>query len=376
MAANLARPRRGIMKNLTLLALPAALAIVACAPTEIPLATRIANALPASDVAASAETEPVGTANADAADDPAVWHNAANPAASLIIGTDKKAGLYVYAMDGRVKASSLTGRYNNVALHTGEHGIVVIASDRSDPLNSKLALFLLDPQSGALSPLASVPSGPGEAYGVCVAPAPRISVVGAADAVVGTADTMTVYAAIKDGSVRQIQISHKHGKVEHSIGASWKLATQIEGCVVDPASGLLFIGEEDVGIWKIDVTRPDQPPVLFAAADSKALVADVEGLAIASDRSGTSYLIASSQGDNAYAVFDLASARLVGRFRINGGPIDGTSETDGIEMAVGNFGPGFEQGLFIAQDGDNGGGTQNFKLVSWASIKAALGVRF
>lgn len=344
-----------------------ALAVAGCAPKEVPLATRIANALPATDVSAARETEPVGTANADAADDPAIWRNAANPAASLIVGTDKKAGLYVYGMDGKVRGSSLTGRYNNVALYAGEHGIVVIASDRTDPVNSKLALFLLDPATGALTALASVPSGPGEAYGVCVTGAPHIAMVGAPDA-------MTVYAAIKDGSVRQIRISHKDGKVEHSLGASWKLSTQIEGCVVDPSTGTLFVGEEDVGIWKIDVARPDAAPVLFAAADGKALVADVEGLAIATNAGADSYLIASSQGDNAYAVFDTASARLVGRFRINGGALDGTFETDGIEMAVGDFGPGFEQGVFIAQDGDNGGGTQNFKLVSWAAIKAALGL--
>lgn len=347
----------------------AALALLAsgCAPKEVPLEVRIANALPAIDVPATGETVPVGTANADAADDPAIWHNAANPAASLIVGTDKKAGLYVYGMDGRVKASSLTGRYNNVALHAGDHGIVVIASDRSDLVNSKLALFLLDPATGALSPLASVPSGPGEAYGVCVAPAPRIAMVGAADA-------MTVYAAIKDGSVRQITISHKGGKVEHSMGASWKLATQIEGCVVDPANGALYVGEEDVGIWRIEVAQPGSAPVMFAPADGKALVADVEGLAIAAQPDGKRYLIASSQGDHAYSVFDLANGKLSGRFRINGGAIDGTYETDGIEVSTANFGPGYEQGVFIAQDGDNGGGTQNFKLVSWAAIKAALGL--
>ncbi|WP_202949944.1 phytase [Blastomonas sp. AAP53] len=344
-----------------------ALLASACAPSEIPLETRIANALPAVDIAASAETVPVGTANADAADDPAIWRNAANPAASLIVGTDKKAGLYVYGMDGKVRGSSLTGRYNNVTLFEGEHGIVVIASDRTDPVNSKLALFLLDPATGALSPLASVPSGAGEGYGVCVTGAPRIAMVGAADA-------MTAYAAIKDGTVRQIQISHKGGKVEHTMGASWKLATQIEGCVIDPATGTLFVGEEDVGIWKIDVANPASAPVLFASADGKALVADVEGLAIATNPGGNSYLIASSQGDNAYAVFDTATGQLRGRFRINGGAIDGTSETDGIEVAVGDYGPGFEQGVFIAQDGDNGGGTQNFKLVSWATIIAALGL--
>lgn len=353
--------RRIAVLSCSMLALLAA----GCAPKEIPLATRIANALPAVDVAAMRETEPVGTANADAADDPAIWHNPHDPAASLIVGTDKKAGLYVYGMDGKVRGSSLTGRYNNVALQAGEHGIVVIASDRTDPLNSRLALFLLDPVTAALSALASVPSGPGQAYGVCVAPAPRIAMVGAADA-------MTVYVAIKDGSVREITVSHKGGKVKHQTGASWKLATQIEGCVVDPATGLLYVGEEDVGIWQIDVARRASAPVLFAPADGKALVADVEGLAIAANAGGSSYLLASSQGDNAYAVFDTATGKLLGRFRINGGALDGTSETDGIEVAVGDFGPGFEQGVFIAQDGDNGGGTQNFKLVSWAAIKAAL----
>ena len=46
-------------------------------------------------VQATAETEPVGTTHQDAADDPAIWRNAANPAASLIVATDKKAGLHV-----------------------------------------------------------------------------------------------------------------------------------------------------------------------------------------------------------------------------------------------------------------------------------------
>ena len=38
--------------------------------------------------------------------DPAIWRNVQNPAASLIVGTDKKAGLYVYGMDGKVRGSS------------------------------------------------------------------------------------------------------------------------------------------------------------------------------------------------------------------------------------------------------------------------------
>ena len=42
-----------------------------------------------------AETEPVVTDD-DAADDPAIWINLDNTANSLIFGTDKKSGIYVY----------------------------------------------------------------------------------------------------------------------------------------------------------------------------------------------------------------------------------------------------------------------------------------
>ena len=63
-----------------------------------------------------------------------------------------------------------------------------------------------------------------------------------------------------------------------------------------------------------------------------------------------------------------------GRFRIGGGAIDGTSETDGIELALGDFGPDYPEGLFVAQDGDNAPDTQNFKYVSWAKVVTALGL--
>ncbi|PHR98144.1 MAG: 3-phytase, partial [Leeuwenhoekiella sp.] len=63
------------------------LVLAACTTgeSEVPVAVRIANATPAVNVTARGETTPVGTANADAADDPAIWRNAADPAASLIV---------------------------------------------------------------------------------------------------------------------------------------------------------------------------------------------------------------------------------------------------------------------------------------------------
>src|SRR3546814_1921207 len=66
----------------------------------------------------------------------------------------------------------------------------------------------------------------------------------------------------------------------------------------------------------------------------------------------SSDLIASSQGDNAYAVFRLPEIEYVGRFAVGAGEYGATSETDGIEAVAGSFGPAYPDGIFLAQDGD------------------------
>ena len=53
------------------------------------------------------ETTPVPHSG-DAADDPAIWVNEANPGASRIFGTDKQGGLAVYDLAGKSCSSSTT----------------------------------------------------------------------------------------------------------------------------------------------------------------------------------------------------------------------------------------------------------------------------
>ncbi|WP_303784148.1 phytase, partial [Sandarakinorhabdus limnophila] len=155
-----------------------------------------------------------------------------------------------------------------------------------------------------------------------------------------------------------------------------KLNTQSEGCVVDPRTARLYAAEEDVGIWRFDARASGSTTaVKLAGVDGKRLVADVEGLAIAAEGAGSGgWLVASSQGDNAYSVYRLADERFAGRFRIAEGRLGSTQETDGIAAMTGDFGPAFPQGLMVAQDGENSP-AQNFKLVGWGKIKAALKLR-
>ena len=337
------------MRRALLLALP--LAACATAPTP-PLA-------PAPTVQARGETEPVGTAAADAADDPAIWRNPADAAASLIVATDKKAGLYVYGLDGRRRDYVQAGRVNNVDLRDGvlASGVLVAASDRSDVANAKVALFRLDGATAKLTAIGSVAAGAGEAYGICLG-----RVAGATYA----------FVVLKDGTIAQVALDLAGATPTGRVVRTMKLATQSEGCVVDDRTATLYVAEEDVGIWRFDA-RPDAAttPVSVAKVDGRTLVADVEGLAIAAEGADGGHLVASSQGDNAYALFRLPDLAFAGRFRIAAGRYGATSETDGIEVLTGDL-PGFPGGLMVAQDGDNAPAAQNFKLVAWADVLEAL----
>lgn len=344
----------------------ASVALSACAPKEIPVEVRIANAAPAVSVRARGETVPVGTTNADAADDPAIWRNAANPAESLIVGTDKKAGAYVYGLDGKVRDFSNAGAVNNIDLRdnvriNGAPGILVAASDRNDLAHAKLALFRLDPATAKLTPLGKVDAGAGEAYGVCFYRA---------------ADALYAFMVAKDGTINQVAIDASGATPTGRIVRTLKLGTQSEGCAVDERTGRLYVAEEDVGLWRFDATaNGSTTPVKIAAADNRNIVADAEGVAIAPVGERDGYVIVSSQGDNAYAVYRLADDSYVGRFRIVDGAIGGSEETDGIDLMLGDFGPNYPGGLFIAQDGHNAAAAQNFKLVAWDDIVKALGLK-
>ena len=105
---------------------------------------------------------------------------------------------------------------------------------------------------------------------------------------------------------------------------------------------------------------------------NREIVMGAEGVALAPAGANGGYVIVSSQGDNAYAVYKLPVTRHVGRFHINDGTVDSVQETDGIELMLGDFGPDFPGGLFVVQDGDNQPEIQNFKILSWSDVIAAL----
>ena len=324
-------------------------ALAACATTPG------VDSLPATVVTAFGETEPVGTANADAADDSAIWRNPDDPARSLIVATDKKAGLYVYGLDGKRLAFAAAGLVNNVDLvDLGEQGVIVAASDRNDLANGAIQVYRLDTATGALALLGKGQAGAGEGYGFCMA---RIG------------GQLLTYSPLKNGTISEIAVDLSP-TVSFRALRTLNVATQPEGCVVDPRDGTLYVGEETRGIWRFAPGASEGE--LVAQTDGRQLVADVEGLAIMPQGDNGGWLVASSQGDNAYALYRLPDMAPVSRFRIGAGKFGATQETDGIDLVPGDFGPDYPNGLFVAQDGDNRPYAQNFKLVSWQTILEAV----
>lgn len=95
-----------------------------------------------------------------------------------------------------------------------------------------------------------------------------------------------------------------------------------------------------------------------------------------------SWLVVSSQGDSAFAVYRVDGERPVyaGRFSVVGANgADPVTGTDGVAAHTGPAGP-FAAGLLVVQDDSDTHGEapapgrerQNFKLVDWAAVRQAL----
>lgn len=308
-------------------------------------------------VYAAAETEPVATFD-DAADDPAIWLHPDDPSQSLIIGTDKRAGLYVYDLNGAVKQFLPSGQPNNVDLRQGVvlsdgwSGDLAAATDRAD---DTFALFSVS--EAGVEKIGAFASSLIEPYGVCM---------GMVD------ESPMMFGAYKTGELVQYAVT---GAGDGNEVARINFDTQLEGCVFDDEMQVLYVGEEARGVWRVDYGngRPGMPVLIDEVAGASGVKADVEGLALYKTGDETGYLLASSQGNNSFAVYDrVGGNRFIGRFAIGeGAEIDGAQETDGIEATSAYLGDAYPKGVLVVQDGYNNprGTPQNFKIVDWRDIE-------
>ena len=315
-------------------------------------------------IQASVETHPVSRFG-DAADDPAIWVNSEEPSQSLILGTDKKSGLGVYSLKGELKQFISTGRINNVDLRpnfllNGDKVSIVAASNRD---NNSITLYQIN-ASGKVDQLNDIATNLDEVYGLCM---------------YYQAAQNGFYVIIndKDGRFEQYRLIEDNGTITGKLFSQFKVIDQPEGCVANDRNGDLFVGVEDHGVWLTNADSKGSKELEKILAVGKELVDDVEGLGLYL-KDKAAYLVASSQGNDSYAVFNASRPfNFLGSFRITANlkqSVDGASETDGLEVSSANFGGEFSEGMIVVQDGRNvmPQEPQNFKLIPFSPVKALI----
>jgi len=307
----------------------------------------------------------------DAADDPAIWIHPTKPRKSLILATNKKGGLHVYNMDGSHRQLVSDGSEpNNVDVLYGfklGNKLVDIALAGVRAKNSPGGkVWVIDPTIRTLTDVTEggvfKVFGGGEPYGSCA---------------YRSAKSGKVYFILtnKKGQVEQYLLEDAgNGTIKASQVRTFSLGSPTEGCVADDELGHLYIAGEQVGIWKFGA-EPDAGDyrTLVAKVGDHGLTADVEGLTMYYASGGKGYLIASSQGNDTFKVYTREGDN---RFVLTIDPkarkkkrkIDDVSTTDGITVTNRPTSKKFPKGVFVAQDGENSAGNQNFKLYAWEDI--------
>lgn len=312
------------------------------------------------------QTDPVPSLG-DAADDPAIWVHPSDPLKSRVLGTDKQGGLLAYDLAGKQLQDLRVGRMNNVDVRSGFdlNGQLVDLAVASNRDQNSLQLFAIDRSSGELRNLGQLPTSLDDIYGLCMFK--------------DAAGAIYAIPNAKDGTFLQYRLSADAGRIKGELVRQFKVASQPEGCVADDRNQRLFVGEEDVAVWTLDA-RADAPTRLEQVIEAGDVVHDdIEGLAIYQGAT-RNYLVISSQGNDSYVVLDAVAPYAVrGAFRIGLNAqlgIDGTSETDGLDVTSANLGGIWNAGMLVVQDGRKRmpEARQNYKYLPWTVVAEALGL--
>ena len=323
-------------------------------------------------VKASVETDPVPHAG-DAADDPAIWVHPTDPALSTVIGDDKNGGIGVWGLDGRqIQFLDEDKALNNVDVRYGfplkgvfadgtAHEKVDLAGIGNET-DSSIRFYKVNPRTRRLERAGDVATPGAIPYGSCLYRSAKTG-------------RFHYFVTLASGKVEQWELRDAGGLVAGARVRVLDVGSVVEGCVADDALGIFYVAEEAVGIWRYGAEPEAGASRILVDRCGKGgrLTADVEGLALYDAGEGAGYLLASSQGSNSYVIYERGGANAyVGTFRLVDGEVDGTSDTDGIDVTSAALGPAFPKGLFVAQDGSNPGANQNYKLVPWERIAAAF----
>lgn len=378
--------------------------------------------------------DPAGSpANADA-DDPAIWVHPTRPERTVVLGTLKEGGLAAFDLRGRTLGTypapaapnpdAKPGRFNNVDVLSrvpvgGERRDLAFVSDRG---RDRIRVFEVDGRGSAAGSRVVRDVTDPSTKPVFSASEAEVDEQRSAYGLAAGFDRRTGTPLVLTNRRNETRIALLHvvagkgGAVDTTVVTTLDLPTsfrlpdgttwapcgepderpQLEGMVVDSAHGVAYAAQEDVGIWKIplraggfgkpellDKVRSFGVPQRFDEATEecvpdgadpgfggKWLTADAEGLALGEDE-----LIASSQGDSRFVLYDRTGRnKALGEFTVGKGRgNDSVEHSDGGAVVTADLGPKYPKGLLVLHDGERrpavgDQATTGFAYVSWKDV--------
>jgi 3-phytase len=307
-------------------------------------------------------------------DDPAIWINSADPAQSLVVGTDKdmQGSLYVFDLQGReVPGKTVHGlkRPNNVDIGYGlklggQPTDFALVTERG---TGKLRAFRLPDMKpldhGTLDVFEGERSSYRQPMGVAIYTRPTD---GATFAIIsrkdGPGEGYLMQYRLDDDGTGQIQMTPVR-----QFG-TWSGHNEIESVVVDSELGFVYYSDEGVGVRKYyaDPIRGNAELALFAQT---GFTKDHEGLSIYKTGPRTGYLLVSDQKASRFHLFpregtganpnahpELKAVKVAAHY------------SDGSDVTSTLLNQQFSHGLFVAMS-DN----RTFHYYRWEDIWGGSG---
>ncbi len=300
----------------------------------------------------------------------------ADPAASLVLGTDKDAdgALYVFDLQGRIVADKVVrglARPNNVdvaygVLVGGQRVDVAVVSERYAHRIRVYRLPDMAPLDGG-----GIPVFEGErardVMGIALytraADGALFAIVSRSDAFAPQQGYLHQYRLVDDGT------GTLRGMFTRAFG-DWSGAKEIEAIGVDNEAGFVYYSDENHAVRKYlaDPMAEDADEQLaeFGHAD---FAEDREGISFYKRADGSGYILVSNQQDNSFNLYAREGSAdvpqphaLLARVKLS------TEESDGSDLVSIEL-PGYPGGLFVAMSTD-----RTFQFYAVADILAAAGL--
>ncbi len=285
-------------------------------------------------------------------DDLCFWTHPSEPEKSTVIVSDKAANrIFVYDLNGQLLQELEADKPGNIDIRNGvtlgnrKSTIVAVTIRRG---GHRLQIYEVNPDTGTLTRIDAGISTVAN-YGGCLYHSRRTG-------------RLYFVTTSEESAIAQYELrADDQGRIAGLPVREWS-GGKCEGAVADDAAGVLYIGEEAKGVWKVGAEPDDPTPGrLIVEVGQHGIVGDIEGISIFPTTEDQGYLIVSDQGSSRFHVLERQNENKY----LTSFSVEGARETDGIDTVPGSFGNQFPEGIFGCHTDGN---RCAMLLTSWKSV--------